>query len=208
MFVEFWRIFLTVFIVVDPLSLVPFFISLSADMDRAAKGRTIRKSVAVAFVTLLVFILAGKAILSFFGVGPGAFYVAGGILLFIIAVEMLFGRTKSSKTSPDEEDSQSVAVFPLAIPMLVGPGAITTVMLYTSQEGAPALAVLAMLALASALTLAVAAVVMRSSGLLLRILGKTGVSVIERIMGLLLSGLAVQFVFNGLVRLGALAAIP
>ena len=198
------------FIVVDPFGLVPMYIGLTSHLSEEEKGRTVKKAVVTAFLVLTLFIVAGKWILGLLSVHPGSFFIAGGIMLFIVSLEMLFGQPTKSKVSKqekplDEEDHErvSVAVFPLAIPMLAGPGTITTILLFTSSQ-LPLLPVMGMLLAAVALTLAAAAAAMRASSLILRVLGRTGVSVIERIMGLLLSGLSVQFVYDGLHKLGIL----
>lgn len=164
-----------------------------------------RKAVAVAGFILSVFIVAGRFILSFFGISPGAFYIAGGVMFFLISLDMLFGQPKRSKTSnqESEEDSSSVAVFPLAIPMIAGPGAVTTIMLYSTGAG-DWFSTTGLLFAALVPILAVEFIAMRSSGFILKLLGKTGVSVVERMMGLVLSGLAVQFVYDGFVKLGIL----
>lgn len=201
----FLQIFLTVFIVIDPIGIVPLFISATNRMTEAQKKRTIWKAVAVAFVVLGIFTLAGRFILSFFGISPGSFYVAGGTLFFLISIDMLFGQPKRTKTSKEEEeeDSSSVAVFPLAIPMIAGPGTITTLMLY-SADAPSYLTITLLLFGAIVLSLAGVTAAMFSSRIVLRILGRTGVSVVERMMGLVLSGLAIQFVYDGLVKLGIL----
>ncbi len=204
-------IFFTIFIVLDPLGLVPIFIGLSSGMDRAEKDRTIRKAVLTAFFVLTLFIVAGKFILGLLGISPGSFFIAGGIMLFLVSLDMLFGKAKRSKTSDQEksdgtdasagDEPSSVAVFPLAIPILAGPGTITTILLFTSSDADPVPTML-MLGLAVVITLGAATATMKASDLVLRVLGRTGVSVVERIMGLLLSGLSVQFVYDGIVKLG------
>ncbi len=209
MFSSFFPILFTMFIVVDPFGLVPLYIGLSAHLDAAEKGRTIQKAIVTAFFVLTLFIVAGKFILKFLGVSPGSFFIAGGVMLFLVSLEMLFGRPTRSKISDqehpeDEEERTSIAIFPLAIPMLSGPGTITTILIFTSSD-APFLPIALMLLVAVVLTLGAAAAAMKGSTLVLRILGRTGVSVIERIMGLLLSGLAVQFIYDGLSKLGLIA---
>ena len=200
------QIFFTIFIVIDPIGIVPLFLSTVSHLPQEERKKVALKATVVAFFVLSVFILVGRFILSFFGISPGAFYVAGGTLFFLISMDMLFGRPKRSKTSSEEteEDSASLAVFPLAIPMISGPGAITTIMLYSTD--APSwLTVTLLLFAAIGPVLALEYLAMRSSGLILRVLGNTGVSVVERMMGLILSGLSIQFVFDGIVKLGLVA---
>ena len=200
-------IFLAVFIVVDPFGIVPVYISLTVGFVPARRRRTILKASVVAFLVLCLFTFTGSAILGFLGIQPGSFYIAGGILMFIVSIDLLLGKPGRTKTSGNEseEDRDDVSIFPLAIPMLAGPGAITTILLYASEESAKGI-ILPVLVGSSALALACAALTMLASSFFLRVLGRTGLSVIERIMGIVLTGLSVQFVYDGLVRLGILAA--
>jgi multiple antibiotic resistance protein len=204
---EIITIFLAVFIVVDPFGIVPVFISLTASFPQGRRRATVFKSVIVAFVVLCVFIFTGNIILRFLGIQPGSFFIAGGILMFIVSIDLLLGKPGRTKTSGNEseEDREDVSIFPLAIPMLAGPGTITTILLYVSEEKAPAF-ILPVLVGSVALALALAGLTMLLSSFFLRVLGKTGVSVIERIMGIVLTGLSVQFVYDGLLKLGILAA--
>ena len=131
--------FLAIFIVVDPFGIVPFFISLTAGFDARRRRATILKAGAIAFAVLLLFILAGNAILRFLGIHPGSFYIAGGILLFLVSIDLLFGKPGRTKTPPREPgteephvEREDISIFPLAVPMLAGPGTITTILLYVS----------------------------------------------------------------------------
>jgi multiple antibiotic resistance protein len=202
---QFLQVLFAVFIVVDPLGLVPLYIGLTAGVPAKRKKLIITKAVLIAVIVLALFIVLGKWILAALGIQSGSFFIAGGIMLFIVSLEMLFGRPTQTKVSlretPVEEDG-SVAVFPLAIPMLAGPGTITTIILFTGSGGHLRMA--GMLFAALTATLAAAWLILRASDFILRILGKTGVSVIERIMGLLLSGLSIQFIYDGILKLGFL----
>lgn len=204
---EIVTIFLAVFIVVDPFGIVPVFISLTSDLSPARRRTTILKAVVAAFAVLSLFILSGNVILRFLGIQPGSFFIAGGILMFIVSIDLLLGKPGRTKTSSPEsnEERDDVSIFPLAIPMLAGPGAITTVLLYVSEDRLPSYVPLILVG-SVALALAIAALTMALSAFFLRVLGKTGVSVIERIMGIVLTGLSVQFVYDGLLKLGVLAA--
>jgi multiple antibiotic resistance protein len=197
-------IFLAVFIVVDPFGIVPVFISLTAGLTAARRRSTILKAVVVAFVVLCLFVFTGSIILRFLGIQPGSFFIAGGILMFIVSIDLLLGKPGRTKTSESAEEREDVSIFPLAIPMLAGPGAITTVLLYVSEDSLPAFIPFVLVG-SVALALAIAGLTMTASSFFLRVLGKTGVSVIERIMGIVLTGLSVQFVYDGLLKLGVLA---
>jgi multiple antibiotic resistance protein len=200
---EIVTVFVAIFIVVDPLGIVPVFISLTSGFSPEKRNRAILTSVVIAFIVLLLFALTGGFILGALGIQPGSFFIAGGILLFIVSIDLLFGRPGRTKipTEGAVPERDDVAVFPLAIPMLAGPGAITTILLYVSGAGIGGYTLLVLI-VSIALALASAAVTMKLSEYFLKVLGKTGVSVIERIMGILLSGLSVQFVYDGLSKLG------
>ena len=200
-------IFLAVFIVVDPFGIVPVFISLTHGLTPARRHTTILKALLVAFGVLCLFIFTGSAILRFLGILPGSFFISGGILMFIISIDLLLGRPGRTKTTGREagEEREDVSIFPLAIPMLAGPGAITTVLLYVSEDTLPTF-IPFVLAGSVALALGLAGITMLLSSFFLRVLGRTGVSVIERIMGIVLTGLSVQFVYDGLLKLGVIAA--
>ena len=216
MFAAFLPIFFTMFIVVDPIGLVPLYIGLTSRILPEKKKGIIRKALLISFLVLLGFVLLGKSALELLHIEPGSFFIAGGIMLFIIALEMLFGRTSHAKVSEREHsdsagsEAKSIAIFPLAIPMLAGPGALTTIILYAGgysaggrEFGTPETAI--MLIISIALVLAITGTMLRASDFILRLLGETGVSVLERIMGLILAGMSVQFVYDGIVRLGFLS---
>jgi len=203
------------FIVVDPIGLVPLYIGLTSRIPPDQKRGIIRKALLVSFLVLLGFVFFGKHLLALLHIESGSFYIAGGIMLFIIAFEMLFGRPLHSKISekehsdPASDNTASIAIFPLAIPMLAGPGALTAIILYSSgyynmdaELGTSEISL--MLVVSVFLVLAITGLVLRASDIILKILRETGVSVMERIMGLILAGMSVQFVYDGIVRLGFL----
>jgi multiple antibiotic resistance protein len=215
----FFPIFFTMVMVIDPLGLVPTYISLTSHVSPRRRREILRKAILIAFGILVFFVFLGKRILMLLHIKPESFFVAGGIMLFIISLEMLFGRTTLSKISAREktqkplfsdleesgskDEGVSLAVFPLAIPMLAGPGSITTIILFTGSGEAGTITNIILL-ISSALALSLAWISLLASEWVLKFLGQTGVSVLERIMGLLLSGLSVQFVYDGISRLGIL----
>jgi multiple antibiotic resistance protein len=148
----------------------------------------------------------GEAVLDFIGISMPAFRVAGGILLFITALDMLFERrTKRREDQAEEEDpNDDPSVFPLAIPLIAGPGSIASVILLTGQR--PGLEGLAMVLGVTAAVLLVVMIFFFASGLLERAMGKTGITVITRLLGMLLAALAVQFVLDGLRDFGIVAS--
>ncbi|AEF80799.1 MarC family protein [Leadbettera azotonutricia] len=210
----FLPVFLAMFIVIDPIGLVPLYIGLTSHIPEIQRKTIIRKAIIISFGVLAVFILLGKWLLALLGVDPGAFYIAGGVMLFIISLDMLFGRPSKSKVSEREsgpesaDEGVSIAVFPLAIPMLAGPGSITTIILYTgSKDSVPPFLMMAMLFVSLVVIFCIVWLILRASDYIHRLLGETGISVVERIMGLLLSGMSVQFVYDGIVKLGFLRGI-
>jgi multiple antibiotic resistance protein len=200
----FFQILLTVLIVMDPFGIIPSFLSITSAYDTKTRNQIIIKSTLIAGLVMAIFLLGGKFILSFFGIKPGAFYISGGILFFLIAFEMIYSKPKTNRVpSREEEESPGsfVALFPLAIPMIAGPGLLTVIMTYVSG-GNDWLTSVALLFFALLIALACMYLVLRLSALILRVLGATGIFVMEKIMGLILAGFAVQLIYNGLVSLG------
>jgi multiple antibiotic resistance protein len=200
----FFQILLTVLIVMDPFGIIPAFLAITGTYDTKTRNQIILKSILIAGLVMGIFLLGGKFILDFFGIKPGAFYISGGILFFLIAFEMIYSRPKTSRVpSAGEEESSGafVALFPLAIPMIAGPGILTVIMTYMSG-GSDWLSSVAHLFFALLIGLLCMYLVLRLSALILRILGTMGIFVMEKIMGLILAGFAVQLIYNGLVSLG------
>jgi multiple antibiotic resistance protein len=190
----------TMFLVVDAPAAVPLFLSMSAGDSPERQRRTASRAAIAAGLVLASFGALGGAIFRLLGVSLGAFRIAGGVLLFLLAVDMLRAQRSRQRTSPEEEaegvDRPDISIFPLAIPMLSGPGAISTVMVLVSRA--------AHLWQYVVVAAAVAATAVASYGLLRwavkveRALGRTGMNVLERVMGLILAATAVQFVVEGI----------
>jgi multiple antibiotic resistance protein len=209
---EFFRLFFTVFLVMDPIGMIPLFLSYTAHYDAKTRKSIILKAVLIAGLVLVVFLLIGKLLLGFFGIKPGAFYISGGILFFMIAFRMIYSRPEMSRNVPPEEldadregaknkAAVSVALFPLAIPLIAGPGLLTVIIMFVSR-GESWLRSVVMLLPAIVLSLIAAYVILRCSELLLKFLGSMGIFIMEKIMGLILAGFAVQFIIDGLSALG------
>ena len=191
--------FTTLFIIIDPPGLAPLFLAMT--QGRTAKQRRAigLRACIISFVLMLVFLFAGEAVLGFVGISMPAFRIAGGILLFLTALEMLFQRRQARREenaqegAADHEDDPSV--FPLALPLIVGPGAITTIILLAGQaEGAADF-----VAIVGVLTAVLLMVFLSflASGLIERALGKTGINIVTRVLGMLLAALAIQFILDG-----------
>ncbi|CAN5920768.1 YchE family NAAT transporter [soil metagenome] len=191
--------FSAVFSVADPLGLVPVYLAMTVGYAPARRRRTAVVASAAMFVTLTVFAAVGPTILHFFGLSLGAFRIAGGCLLFLMAVDMLRAQPALKRTTPEqlaESQGTDIAIFPLAFPMLAGPGAIANAMMQTAgvETVWQKTAIYVAIALASAATL----VVLLVASFAERRLGKTGLSVLERVMGLVLAAVAVQFIVDGI----------
>jgi multiple antibiotic resistance protein len=199
----FFQILLTVLIVMDPFGIIPPFLAITGSYDAKTRNKIIIKSILIAGLVMGIFLLGGKFILDFFGIKPGAFYISGGILFFLIAFEMIYSKPKTNRAPPAGEEASSgsfVALFPLAIPMIAGPGLLTVIMTYVSG-GKSWLSSVLYLFFALLIGLACMYLVLRLSTLILRLIGTMGIFVLEKIMGLILAGFAVQLIYNGLVSL-------
>jgi multiple antibiotic resistance protein len=192
--------FVTLLVIVDPLGLAPIFAALTRGYPEKRKREAAIRGTALGAVILFVFALVGDALLGALGIGLPAFRTAGGILLFLLALDMIFARPtglRSRTVREQEEESyeQDISVFPLAIPLLAGPGAITTVLLYTGGASLTQVAVL-MAVLSAVLLLTLVSLLL--APLIMRLFGETGANVLSRVLGVLLAALAVQFVIDGI----------
>jgi multiple antibiotic resistance protein len=189
--------FVTLFVVMDPIGLVPLFIALTAGMDGGRRMRLARRACLIAAALLTFFVLAGDRVLGFIGISIPAFRIAGGILLFLTALDMLFERrTQRREGHSHAEADHDPSVFPLAMPLIAGPGAIATVILLVGQAGG------GMAGMATVMGLMLAVIALTFALLLIatpieRALGRTGTMVITRLLGMLLAALSVQFVIDG-----------
>jgi multiple antibiotic resistance protein len=194
------------FVAVDPFGCVPLFVAITDGDTQEAKRRAARRASLVAGFTLAAFAVSGGLIFRLLGVSVGAFRIAGGVLLFLLAVDMLRAQRSRQRTTPEEEEEgvnkPDVSVFPLGIPMLAGPGATSTVMVLVSRAHNAFEYVIVLVAIVA--TLLVAYWVLRGASTVSRRLGHTGMNVLERVMGLVLAAVAVQFVVDGIVLVSAL----
>jgi multiple antibiotic resistance protein len=189
-----------IFFIVDPLGTAPIFLAITEGQTARERNRTALRASVVTFLILMVFAFVGEWILRLLRVTISSFQIAGGILIFTIALSMLQARRSRAKSTPQEEhekqEGEDVAIFPLAIPMLSGPAAITTVMVLINLSTSPWHRVLVILAIT--LTGLFCYLILRASGRLLNLLGQTGINVLTRLMGLLLAVISVQFVIDGI----------
>lgn len=198
--------FVTVLVTIDPPGLAPLFLALTPGMNRAQRSQVAVRATVIGFAVLALFAVAGTAILSVFGITLPAFRVAGGLLLFFIAFEMIFERRqdrkeRSADTAITRDHIRNIAAFPLAIPLMAGPGAISaTVLLSGSFPGvAGHVTLVGIIAVCLGLTWLTFAAAERVE----RFLGETGRSILTRLLGVILAALAVQFVADGVRALMA-----
>jgi multiple antibiotic resistance protein len=197
--------FFTLFVVIDPIGLAPIFVAMTSGMSQRQRLAIATRACVVAAVILLVFGLAGQAILDFIGISLAAFRISGGILLFITALDMLFERRSArreeqSEGAPEDDDP---SIFPIAMPLIAGPGAMATmILLATSEDWIVVTGVMGVMVFVVLLVFALFLL----AAPIERLLGATGVKVITRLMGMLLAALSVQFVVDGMRDLGVLAA--
>jgi multiple antibiotic resistance protein len=188
-----------VFFVVDPIGVVPIFLAITAGDSEAKMRRTALRACLVAGGLLMFFAIFGGVIFKVFGISLAAFRVAGGILLLITSLDMLRARPSETRTSRTEEQEgvakEDVALVPLAMPLLAGPGAIASAMVLMSKGETLSMAVPVLAAIM--LTFVASYFILRASHLVQRVLKQSGVAILERVMGLILAAIAVQFMADG-----------
>ena len=203
MFEQPLKFFVVFFVVVEPVSLIPLFSRLTQGATDAYKRRMAAKAVIVAASILFLFALGGAAFLELMGISLEAFRIFGGLLLFLLALEMVFARESGTRTSTDEQAESrrraDISVFPLAFPFIAGPGALATILLWFGPVHFAGQTVLFVgMSVAVALVLAISLVMMWLAEPLMRVIGVTGANVAGRLLGVVLGALAVQFVIDGL----------
>ncbi|WP_439122204.1 MarC family protein [Marivita sp.] len=193
--------FVTLFVVIDPIGLTPVFIALTPGLTVKQRRAIAIRATVIAAGLLFLFAFLGEQVLGFIGISMPAFRIAGGILLFLTALDMLFERrTKRREDKVDVDDVPDPSVFPIAIPLIAGPGAIASIILLVGQAEGP-------LGMASVLgvmvcVLSIVFLLFLSASLIERALGKTGIVVVTRLLGMLLAALSVQFVLDGIRGFG------
>lgn len=194
--------FVTLLFIIDPFAVVPVYLTLTERFSEASRAHIRRKAVLIALVLLIVFAVSGMKFFELFGITLPAFQIAGGLLLLILGVTQL--NAEKSKVTPTEQDEglsrDDISVFPLATPLLAGPGAISTVILLVTKAESGIRFVELLIAITACMMIGF--LVLKFSGLLYRALGNTGLNLLSRIMGIVLTAVAVQFVLNGLREAG------
>lgn len=196
----------SIFFLVDPFAVIPLFLAVTSDVPAAERSRVARKAALTCAIILCAFALAGSLIFKLFGITLPAFKIAGGIILLQIGVDMLQAKQSGQRATPEETQEGSAkedaSIIPLGMPMLAGPGAISTVMVLIGEShtmwrrGVVYASIF--------VTSFAAYVVLAGAGRVRRYMGETGIRILMRLMGLLLVALAVQFIANGLIDFGLL----
>lgn len=200
--------FVTLLVVIDPVAIAPIFLALTPGMDAKHRARIALRAVLVAGLVLAIFAFFGKAVLGFIGISMPAFRVAGGILLFLTAMDMLFERRTKRREDSSEVEIElhnDPSVFPMAIPLIAGPGAIASVILLVGEKpgGEGLVSILGI----TAVILLIMYIMLRLSSVLERAMGKVAINVVTRVLGMLLAALSVQFVLDGLAEFGFVTAV-
>ena len=201
-FLVYVAVFVTVFALVDPFGALPFFVSLTEGFSDADRSIVLRRATLVLGSILMLFAVLGTFLFAAFGLTLAAFEIAGGILLFVVAYDMLHGEiTRTKLSNQDREEAiahrDEIAVVPLGIPLLAGPGAISTVMIYEGNAGSDWLMVITVF-LAIVATTVATFFILRYGQRIIRYVGRTGIMAMTRVFGLLLAAVGVQFVINGI----------
>ncbi len=202
-FNEYLKFFIALLAIINPVGTIPIFINLTANQDKLTRRRNGTLAATSMGVILLVVLFSGEAILRFFGISVGSFRVGGGILILLMAISMLHAKVSNVKQTKEEAldsaERESVAVVPLATPLLAGPGAISTVIFYAQRYPTitHSLCLFGVIVLLAGLT----ALLFRLAPTIARMLGKTGINVVTRIMGLIMAAMGVEFIANGLKQL-------
>ena len=188
--------FATLFVVIDPIGLTPLFVALTQGADAAHRRAVALRASVLGFIILLLFALFGEAVLGFIGISMSAFKISGGILLLLTALDMLFER-RTKRREDKVVELPDPSVFPLATPLIAGPGAIASVILLMGEADglAGSLTVVGVLAVVVLCVF----LLFVAGGALEKIVGQTGINVVTRLLGMLLAALAVQFILDGLL---------
>lgn len=195
--------FITLWVVIDPIGTLPVFLAVTAGMSAGQRRAVAIRAVIVSFVVLTLFIVLGQVVLDALGLALPAFQIAGGIVLFLFALTMIFGHSKPEEEIAEAERVRQTSVFPVAIPSIASPGAMLTVVILTDNDRF-AIAHQAVTTALMALVLAVTLGIMLAASPLLRVIGTTGAAVISRVMGMLLAAVAVDAVLRAFVSIGVL----
>ena len=190
--------FTSFFTLINPFGTMPIFMTMTADLDQSHRTRTAQKASVVSFITIIVFAFSGQVLFNFFGISVNSFRVVGGVIFFLMGMDMLQARLGKVKLKESEIKTyiNDISVTPLAIPMICGPGALTNAIVM--MEDADSLEKKGILIFATFLVILITYLILYSSSKIIKILGQTGINVMMRLMGLIVMVIAVEFFFSGL----------
>jgi multiple antibiotic resistance protein len=190
--------FTSFFTLINPLGTMPIFMTMTADLEHKNRVKTARKAVIVSFITIVVFALSGQLLFNFFGISVNSFRIVGGVIFFLMGMDMLQARLGKVKVNESEVKKyvNDISITPLAIPMICGPGAITNAIVL--MEDASHIGMVAVLFIAVTVVLLLTYLILISSTKIIKFLGETGNNVMMRLMGLIVMVIAVEFFFSGL----------
>jgi len=190
--------FTSFFTLINPLGTMPIFMTMTADLEHKNRVKTARKAVIVSFITIVIFALSGQLLFNFFGISVNSFRIVGGVIFFLMGMDMLQARLGKVKVKESEVKKyvNDISITPLAIPMICGPGAITNAIVL--MEDATHIGMVAVLFIAVFVVLLLTYFILISSTRIIKFLGETGNNVMMRLMGLIVMVIAVEFFFSGL----------
>ena len=193
----------TLFTLINPIGITPLLVVMTERFSREERVNIAKKGSLTAFITLILFAILGSFIFKFFGITIEAFQIMGGILFFRNGLKMLDAKVGRSRTTPAEQEesqeSDDIAISPIGIPLIAGPGAITATMLLSSQT--PQIYSYATIGLSIMIVLSFVYIILRNGDVLINVLGTSIMRIIQRLMGLILLVIAVQFIINGIVSI-------
>lgn len=190
--------FTSFFTLINPFGTMPIFMTMTADLNQSHRTKTAQKASVVSFITIIVFAFSGQVLFNFFGISVNSFRVVGGVIFFLMGMDMLQARLGKVKLKESEIKTyvNDISVTPLAIPMICGPGALTNAIVM--MEDADSLEKKGILIFATFLVILLTYLILYSSSKIIKILGQTGINVMMRLMGLIVMVIAVEFFFSGL----------
>lgn len=190
--------FTSFFTLINPIGTMPIFMTMTADLDSKHRASTAKRATVVAFITLIIFALSGQLLFKFFGISVNSFRIVGGVIFFLMGMDMLQARLGKVKLKESEVKTyvNDISVTPLAIPMICGPGAITNIIVL--MEDAVTIELKLVLFLSVFIVLLITYLILLSSSKIIKVLGETGNNVLMRLMGLIVMVIAVEFFFSGL----------
>lgn len=189
--------FTTFFTIINPLGVMPIFMTMTSELDKESRKATAKKAILASFVTVIIFAFTGQVLFKFFGISVNSFRVVGGIIFFLMGMDMLQARLGKVKIQESEIKTyvNDISVTPLAIPMICGPGAITNAIVM--MEDAKTLEMQAVLIGAIIVVLGITLAILLSAGKIIKLLGQTGNNVLMRLMGLIIMVIAIEFFLSG-----------